>query len=59
MDGLETKETRRLLPGTLFSIEPGIYLKEFGARSEINLYMEGSQPVVTGGPRQAHVIKIG
>ncbi len=47
MDGLETRETRRLLPGTIFSIEPGVYLKEFGARSEINVFLDGRRAVVT------------
>jgi Xaa-Pro aminopeptidase len=48
MDGLETRETRRLFPGTLFSIEPGIYLKEFGVRSEINVGLLGKRAIVTG-----------
>ena len=39
MDSLETKEERMVLPRTCFSIEPGIYLPEFGVRSEINIYM--------------------
>ena len=33
MDGLETREERRVLPRSCFSVEPGIYLKEFGVRS--------------------------
>ncbi|MFN8705445.1 MAG: M24 family metallopeptidase, partial [Planctomyces sp.] len=39
MDDLETHETRRILPRTLFTIEPGIYLPEFGIRSEINVFI--------------------
>src|SRR5207249_9915725 len=35
MDGLETHDSRRLIPGTCNSIEPGIYLTEFGMRSEV------------------------
>lgn len=58
MDGLETRETRRLLPGTLFSIEPGIYLPTFGARSEINVRMDGPRPLITGGPPQESVVRI-
>jgi Xaa-Pro aminopeptidase len=45
IDNLETRETRRLLPGVGFSIEPGIYLAgEIGMRSEVNAYLtvEGS-----------------
>ncbi len=48
VDGLETIDERRLIPRTGFSIEPGIYLKEFGVRSEIDVYMdEGSIEVTT------------
>jgi Xaa-Pro dipeptidase len=50
MDDLETKEDRLVLPRTCFSIEPGIYLKEFGIRSEINVFIDTDAKVhVTGG----------
>ena len=50
MDDLETKEDRLILTRTCFSIEPGIYLDEFGVRSEINVFIDDdSQVVVTGG----------
>ena len=50
MDDLETKEDRLVLPRTCFSIEPGIYLDEFGVRSEINVYVDADGKVhVTGG----------
>jgi Xaa-Pro aminopeptidase len=50
MDNLETREERLVLPRTCFSIEPGIYLPEFGIRSEINVYIDPSGRVhVTGG----------
>ena len=50
MDNLETKEERLVMPRTCFSIEPGIYMKEFGVRSEINVYIdENNQVHVTGG----------
>jgi Xaa-Pro aminopeptidase len=60
MDNLETCDTRRILPGTLFTIEPGIYLPDFGVRSEINVYIErdGSGVRVTGGPLQTSVVAI-
>jgi Xaa-Pro dipeptidase len=48
MDGLETHDARHLIPRTCFSIEPGIYLPEFGIRSEINVYMDGNEARVTG-----------
>jgi Xaa-Pro aminopeptidase len=50
MDNLETREDRLVLPNTLFSIEPGIYLPEFGVRSEIDVLVEADGTVrVTGG----------
>jgi Xaa-Pro aminopeptidase len=48
MDGLETHDVRRLLPRTCFSIEPGIYLPDFGVRSEVNVYIDGRRARVTG-----------
>lgn len=59
MDNLETHETRRILPRTCFSVEPGIYLPEFGVRSEINVYVDAKKQVhVTGGELQRHVVAI-
>ena len=48
MDGLETHDSRHLIPGTCNSIEPGIYLPEFGMRSEVNVYVGKDQARVTG-----------
>ena len=48
MDGLETRDDRRIVPHTCFSIEPGIYLPEFGVRSEVNVYVGDDGPRVTG-----------
>lgn len=59
MDNLETREERQVLPGTCFSIEPGIYLPEFGIRSEVNVFVDRSGQVhVTGGPRQTRITPI-
>ncbi|VTS03874.1 M24 family metallopeptidase [Tuwongella immobilis] len=59
MDNLETKETRRVMPRTCFSIEPGIYLPEFGVRSEIDVYVDANGGVhVTGGELQTEIIRI-
>jgi Xaa-Pro aminopeptidase len=59
MDNLETREERRVLPRTCFSIEPGIYLPEFGVRSEVNVYVDaGSKVHVTGGDPQTEVVTI-
>lgn len=48
MDNLETHDERRLLPGSLFSIEPGIYLEDFGVRAELNMYVTRDSAVTTG-----------
>lgn len=59
MDGLETREDRLILPRTCFSIEPGIYLEDFGVRSEINVLIDGAARVhVTGGELQRAVVPI-
>ena len=48
LDNLETRETRLLIPGVGFSIEPGVYIPgEFGMRSEVNVYLEPDRAVVT------------
>jgi Xaa-Pro dipeptidase len=56
MDGLETREDRRVMPRTCFSVEPGIYLPEFGIRSEVNVFVDSQGGVhVTGGDPQTFV----
>lgn len=47
IDSLETVDERQLIPQTGFSIEPGIYLAEFGIRSEIDVYLEERSVEVT------------
>ncbi len=47
LDGFETEDTRSIVPGICFSIEPGIYLPEFGVRSEIDVYMSEDGPYAT------------
>jgi Xaa-Pro dipeptidase len=59
MDDLETHETRRILRRTCFSIEPGIYLPEFGVRLEVDVYIDAAGKVhVTGGPIQKTIVPI-
>jgi Xaa-Pro dipeptidase len=48
LDNLETKDDREILPNTCFSVEPGIYLPEFGVRSEINMMIHNGKGEVTG-----------
>jgi Xaa-Pro aminopeptidase len=48
MDGYETHDVRHLIPGTCNSIEPGIYLADFGMRTEVNMYIGEREARVTG-----------
>ena len=48
MDNLEAHDERKILPRTCFSIEPGVYLPEFGIRSEIDMFVDESSARVTG-----------
>ena len=48
MDDLEIHDERRILPNSCFSIEPGIYLPEFGVRSEVNMLIRPRAAEVTG-----------
>ncbi len=52
LDNLETHDERRILPNTCFSVEPGIYLPEFGVRSEINMITAPGKAWVTGRIQQ-------
>jgi len=52
LDNLETRDERRLIDGTLVSVEPGIYLPEFGIRSEVNLLIDKGEAIVTAEPFQ-------
>lgn len=57
MDNFETHDTRQIIPGTCFSIEPGIYLNDFGVRTEVNVYVEEREARVTG-ERQGALVPI-
>lgn len=59
IDNLETNETRRLITGVGFSIEPGIYLRgDVGMRSEINVYMGPDGPEVTTPDPQTEMLAL-
>ena len=58
LDGFETHDTRHVIPGVCFSVEPGIYLPEFGVRSEIDVFMSQDGPVTTS-PVQREVVLMG
>jgi Xaa-Pro aminopeptidase len=57
MDDYETHDDRRVLPGTGFTVEPGLYFDTFGVRTEINVYRGAREAVVTG-PRQHEVVTL-
>lgn len=56
MDNLESHDERRVVAGSCFSIEPGIYLPEFGIRSEINIYVGPNEAMVTGEEQEKLVV---
>lgn len=59
IDNLETRDNRRLMPHTCFSIEPGIYLPgEFGIRSELDVYISDREAVVYGLPLQTEIVSL-
>jgi Xaa-Pro dipeptidase len=56
MDDLEVHDERQILPNSCFSIEPGIYLPEFGVRSEVNVLVRPGRAEVTGKIQREIVI---
>ena len=58
MDNLETHDERLVLPRTCFSIEPGIYLPEFGVRSEVDVFIDADGDVHVTGGLQEQVLPI-
>ena len=59
IDNLETQDSRRIIPHTCFSIEPGIYLPgEFGIRSELDLYVSDREAIAYGQPLQTEIVSI-
>ncbi len=57
MDDYETHDDRRLLAGAGFTIEPGVYFKHFGVRTEVNMYVDTREARVSG-PAQAAIITL-
>ncbi|MCA1652344.1 MAG: M24 family metallopeptidase [Acidobacteria bacterium] len=57
MDDFETHDDRRLIPGTGFTIEPGIYTATFGVRTEINMFV-GEQEARVTGPLQQEIVTL-
>jgi len=57
MDNFESHDDRRIIANTCFSVEPGIYLAEFGIRSEVNVYVGDGFAQVTG-QQQDELVRI-
>jgi len=57
MDDYETHDDRRLLPGTAFTIEPGVYFPDFGIRTEINMIVRAGSAEVSG-PLQPAILTL-
>jgi Xaa-Pro dipeptidase len=59
LDSVEFPDERLLKEGACFSIEPGLYLEDFGMRTEIDCCIFNGRPVVTSGERQAALLVLG
>jgi Xaa-Pro aminopeptidase len=60
IDNLETKDERLIIPGTCFSVEPGIYMEheKIGFRTEIDVFVTDEGNVEVSGAIQEKVIPI-
>lgn len=58
LDGFETHDTRKIIPGVGFSVEPGIYLPEFGVRLEVDVYVDPQRGPRVTTPAQVDIIRI-
>jgi Xaa-Pro aminopeptidase len=56
MDNLESHDERKIVPGSCFSVEPGVYLPEFGIRSEVNVFVADGLAQVTGEQQEQLVL---
>jgi Xaa-Pro aminopeptidase len=57
LDDYETHDERRILPGTGFTVEPGLYFDTFGVRTEINVF-RGERTAQVTGPRQTELLRL-
>jgi Xaa-Pro dipeptidase len=57
MDDYETHDDRRLIPGTGFTIEPGVYTDRYGVRTEINMFI-GERDARVTGPLQTELVTL-
>jgi Xaa-Pro dipeptidase len=56
MDNWESHDDRRIIANTCFSIEPGIYLPNFGIRSEVNVFVGNGLAQVTGEEQEQLIL---
>jgi Xaa-Pro aminopeptidase len=57
LDDYETHDERRILPGSGFTVEPGLYFDTFGVRTEVNVY-RGPRSAEVTGPRQTDIVRL-
>lgn len=58
LDSVEFPDSRRLLEGSCFSVEPGVYLSSFGLRTEIDAYISDGKAVVSGNKPQSRILTL-
>ncbi|MEW5816177.1 MAG: M24 family metallopeptidase [Spirochaetota bacterium] len=58
LDSVEFPDHRNLIPGSCFSIEPGLYLDTFGMRTEINVYIRNNNACISGGKPQERILTL-
>ena len=58
IDNLETRDERKIISGTCFSIEPGIYFSKYGMRTEINVYVDESGAHIFTQPLQNEIVML-
>lgn len=59
LDNLETHDTREMLPGIGFTVEPGIYTPEFGVRLEINMFVDPAKGPIVTSCNQDEIVLLG
>lgn len=56
LDSVEFPDNRKLGEGSCFSVEPGLYFDDFGARTEINCYIKNNTLIISGGSPQKEIL---
>ncbi|HHU35895.1 MAG TPA: aminopeptidase P family protein [Treponema sp.] len=58
LDSIEFPDSRPIIEGSCFSVEPGIYCESYGMRTEINIYIRNGRPIISGGPIQNIILTL-